>query len=195
VAVWVGYDNGEGKRRTLGGAETGARVAIPIFRSIIESAWASGVPQTALAGPSREAARQLVALPIDPTTGEVVERGSPRAFMEAFRRDPSGQYNETPYRIVSRYYVDDMRERRYGDQAETNFPFGPWSRDDARTTQGWIGSDGRRYREIPDPDALPPPRRRGFFDELFGIVGPQRPQPREPDVVRRNPYYGRSPYN
>jgi len=31
VAVWVGYDNADGKRRTLGPGETGAKVALPIF--------------------------------------------------------------------------------------------------------------------------------------------------------------------
>src|SRR5262249_54770794 len=31
IAVWVGYDNGNGKRRSLGTTVTGARVALPIF--------------------------------------------------------------------------------------------------------------------------------------------------------------------
>src|SRR5262249_45790072 len=31
VAVWVGYDNSDGKRRTLGGGSTGGHVAVPIF--------------------------------------------------------------------------------------------------------------------------------------------------------------------
>ena len=31
VAVWVGYDNADGKRRTLGGGRTGGSVAVPIF--------------------------------------------------------------------------------------------------------------------------------------------------------------------
>ena len=30
VAVWVGYDNADGKRRTLGGGSTGGAVAVPI---------------------------------------------------------------------------------------------------------------------------------------------------------------------
>ena len=36
VAVWVGYDNSNGKRVSLGSNETGARVALPIFKPIIE---------------------------------------------------------------------------------------------------------------------------------------------------------------
>jgi membrane carboxypeptidase/penicillin-binding protein len=31
VAVWIGYDNADGKRRTLGGGSTGGGVAVPIF--------------------------------------------------------------------------------------------------------------------------------------------------------------------
>jgi len=31
VAVWIGYDNADGKRRTLGGGSTGGSVAVPIF--------------------------------------------------------------------------------------------------------------------------------------------------------------------
>ena len=31
IAVWVGYDNGDGKRRSLGANATGARVALPIL--------------------------------------------------------------------------------------------------------------------------------------------------------------------
>ena len=34
IAVWVGYDNGNGKRRSLGTNATGARVALPIFEPI-----------------------------------------------------------------------------------------------------------------------------------------------------------------
>src|SRR5262249_28009838 len=59
VAVWVGYDNAKG-RRTLGGGATGGHVAVPIFRQIIEAAWADYAPKTALAPPSAEARRHLV---------------------------------------------------------------------------------------------------------------------------------------
>src|SRR5215212_6849164 len=40
VVVWVGHDNADGKRRTLGRGQTGAKVAAPIFASIVEAAWA-----------------------------------------------------------------------------------------------------------------------------------------------------------
>ena len=55
VAVWVGYDNADGKRRTLGGGQTGASVAIPIFEPIIEAVWAQYAPKTPLNPPSAEA--------------------------------------------------------------------------------------------------------------------------------------------
>ena len=65
VAVWVGYDNADGKRHTLGGGQTGASVAIPIFEPIIQAAWAYHSPRTALAPPSPEAKRDLVAVRSD----------------------------------------------------------------------------------------------------------------------------------
>jgi membrane peptidoglycan carboxypeptidase len=74
VAVWVGYDNANG-RRTLGGGSTGGHTAVPIFRPIIEASWKYVARQAALAPPSAEAKRQLVMLPIDLATGTRVERG------------------------------------------------------------------------------------------------------------------------
>ena len=59
VAVWLGYDNATGKRRTLGGGATGGGVAVPIFEPIIQAVWANVAPKTALAPPSPEAKRQL----------------------------------------------------------------------------------------------------------------------------------------
>ena len=53
IAVWVGYDNGDGKRRSLGSTATGARVALPIFEPILQTVWAQGIaPKAPLAGPS-----------------------------------------------------------------------------------------------------------------------------------------------
>ena len=40
IAVWVGYDNGDGKRRSLGTSASGARVALPIFEPILQAIWA-----------------------------------------------------------------------------------------------------------------------------------------------------------
>ena len=99
VAVWVGYDNADGKRRTLGGGQTGASVAIPIFEPIIQAVWAHYAPKTALSPPSPEAKRMLVARPIDLNSGDAVGSGG-RGFVEYFRRDGA-----VP-RLVSRGEVD-----------------------------------------------------------------------------------------
>jgi penicillin-binding protein 1A len=61
VAVWVGYDNADGARRSLGDA-TGNRVAAPIFGAIMQAVWATYASRTALAPPSKEMKLQLAAL-------------------------------------------------------------------------------------------------------------------------------------
>ena len=63
VAVWVGYDNADGKRRTLGEGATGGGTAVPIFEPIMQAVWAHVAPRTALAPPSPEARRQLSCKP------------------------------------------------------------------------------------------------------------------------------------
>ena len=99
VAVWVGYDNGNGKRRSLGPSEDGARVALPIFQPIIEAVWADHVaPKTPLSGPSPEARRELVDIPIDYMTGNRVNGGN---FIEHFRRGADGQVADTQFQLVS----------------------------------------------------------------------------------------------
>jgi penicillin-binding protein 1A len=100
VAVWVGYDNADGQRRTLGTGETGANVAIPIFEPIIQAVWANYASRTTLNPPSEEARRHLVDVPIDVESGQKLAR-SRDAFMEHFHRDSDGNVNDTRYRLVS----------------------------------------------------------------------------------------------
>ena len=70
IAVWVGYDNGDGKRRSLGSTETGARLALPIFEPIINAVWSENIaPKAPLSGPSPEAQAHLIDLPIDFASG------------------------------------------------------------------------------------------------------------------------------
>jgi membrane carboxypeptidase/penicillin-binding protein len=126
VAVWVGFDNADHKRRSLGANATGARVALPIFQPIIEAVWAQHIaPKTLLSGPSPEARRMLVDAPIDYMTGNRVAAGG---FIEHFRRDANGQVEDTQYQLASRdgYYYE-------GDQWGNNGYFwggynrgGPW---------------------------------------------------------------------
>jgi len=61
------------RRRSLGSNATGARVALPIFQPIMEAIWAEHIaPKTPLAGPSPEARRELVDVPIDYVSGDRV---------------------------------------------------------------------------------------------------------------------------
>ena len=100
VAVWVGYDNSDGKRRSLGSNETGANVALPIFEPIIEAIWAEKIaPKSVLSGPSTEAQSKLVDLPIDYESGDRVKAG--HGFIEHFRREADGKVDDTQYQLVS----------------------------------------------------------------------------------------------
>jgi len=109
VGVWVGYDNAEGKRRTLGPGQTGGKVAVPIFEPVMRAVWAHHAPRTALAPPSVEARRHLVAVPINLHTGDPLPGGSPNAFVEYFRLDRSGRVAETQYDLVGREEADALR--------------------------------------------------------------------------------------
>jgi penicillin-binding protein 1A len=153
IAVWVGYDNADGKRRTLGPGQTGAKVAIPIFEPILQAAWASGVPKVALAPPSAAASRQLVDLPIDLRSGDRLTDRSRTAFVEHFRLDPQGRLDETQYRLVpaeqayaSRYPgygygADGDSAGVWGDERQGRGAYAqaPWWRDDPGMQQqpGW----------------------------------------------------------
>ncbi|MCC0806734.1 glycosyl transferase, partial [Methylobacterium sp. W2] len=46
IVVWVGYDNADGTRRTLGRGQTGGHLAVPIAGTILQAAWANGVART-----------------------------------------------------------------------------------------------------------------------------------------------------
>jgi membrane carboxypeptidase/penicillin-binding protein len=110
VAVWVGYDNADGKRRTLGGGATGGHVAVPIFESVILAAWANVAPKTALAPPSPEAKRHLACKSIDLGTGEMQNSGG-KAITECFRVDAKGKVLDTQFQLVSRESVPTKRDR------------------------------------------------------------------------------------
>jgi len=99
VAVWLGYDNAGGKRRTLGGGATGGGVAVPIFEPVMKAVWASGTPRTALAPPSPEARRQLSCRSVE-LDGTPVP-GPRRTITECFRTGRRGIV-DTQYRLVSR---------------------------------------------------------------------------------------------
>jgi membrane carboxypeptidase/penicillin-binding protein len=121
VAVWIGYDNAGGKRRTLGAGASGGGSAVPIFEPVIEAVWATVAPRTALAPPSPEAKRQLSC------TGE-------KTAIECLRVDAKGKIIDTQYRLISHEsaYARDgddrprpRHERSRGDRYERVY----WSRE------------------------------------------------------------------
>ena len=112
IVVWVGYDNAEGTRRTLGQGSTGASVALPIFQTIIRAAWANGVPKVALAPPSREARTFIADVPIDLASGTRLPRGGNHAFVEHFRLDAKGQMVERKTRFVDAEENARLKEAR-----------------------------------------------------------------------------------
>jgi len=205
IAVWVGYDNGDGKRRSLGTTATGARVALPIFKPILDAIWAEHIaPKAPLSGPSREVQRLLVDVPIDYTSGTPLnarantatgigglfgafagnaEPPAPPAgggsFIEHFRRDADGKPEDTQYQIVS-------REDAYAVRTDPNTDQGSYYGG-----QGGYGSDGRwttgrtyypNQGWSPAPPPPPQPVARGLFQPWGGQNGGQQPAPqRGPD--------------
>ena len=154
VAVWVGYDNDKGKRRSLGPSEDGARVALPIFEPIIEAVWADGVaPKAQLAGPSPEARRELVDIPIDYVSGNRMNGGN---FIEHFRRSADGQVADTQYQLVSQ---DDA----YAYQGGESNPF--WGGASDYSGRSYYPNQG--WQPLP-PQAPPRPPSGG----LFGLFRP-----------------------
>ena len=179
IAVWVGYDNGDGKRRSLGGNATGARVALPIFEPIIQAVWAQGIaPKAPLNGPSPEAKRHLVDLPIDYMCGNRINGGGGQAFVEHFRLEIDGQVNETQYQLVSREDPNASRNpepetdpgwgrwggRNAGPEAEQGW--GAWGGGRNAEPQaeqgfgawGWGGREGRSYDSPQSQQSLQPPQ-------------------------------------
>jgi penicillin-binding protein 1A len=151
VAVWVGYDNGDGKRRSLGSTETGARLALPIFKPIINAIWSENIaPKALLSGPSPEAQAHLMDLPIDYVSGQRVTRGG---FIEHFRLGEDGRFDETQYQLVSR---GGYASRYQGSETT-----------DTGDSWGWRGnmgySGGRSYYPWQRQSPPAPPVARGLF--------------------------------
>jgi penicillin-binding protein 1A len=125
VAVWVGYDNADGKRRTLGGGATGGHVAVPIFEPVIQAVWAHVAPKTALAPPSIEAKRQLACRSMD-VDFRATQRGS--GIDECFRIDRRGKVIDTRNQLIARETPDARRHQE--DDATPGRGNKLWSRDD-----------------------------------------------------------------
>jgi penicillin-binding protein 1A len=113
VAVWIGYDNADGKRRTLGSGATGGHVAVPIFEPVIEAVWTNVAPRTALAPPSPEAKRHLACTSVGLDSGKI-QSGRGKVASECFRVDAKGRILDTQYRLIAR---DSAHTRRDGDES------------------------------------------------------------------------------
>jgi membrane carboxypeptidase/penicillin-binding protein len=190
VAVWVGYDNADGKRRTLGGGQTGASVAIPIFEPIIQAVWAQYAPKTPLNPPSAEAKRDLVARTINLASGDVVAGANGKGFVEYFRRDRSGEPYDTQYQLVSR---DEAYTTRDDDQVQQgSLPFDPWRAPTSAPSQGFNPFQG--FFGSQQPQSQQPQRRDAYGQPQQGY-NPQQgyyanPQPAQP---QRRDAYGQPP--
>ncbi len=155
VAVWLGYDNSAGKRRTLGGGATGGHVAVPIFESVMPAVWAHVAPKAALAPPSAEAKRQLACTAVNVDAGQV-QRAAGRAVTECFRIDGTGHVVDTQYQLVSRdegYYRDGGY---YGVAPNPNpfFGYNPYY-DQRGASPGYYDNYGR-YVPAPREAGRPP---------------------------------------
>jgi len=183
VAVWVGYDNADGKRRTLGGGSTGASVAIPIFEPIIQAVWAGYAPKTPLSPPSAEARKDLVARPINLASGDVVGRSSTggNGFIEYFRSNGRGEPYDTQYRLVTRDEVESAREEREAASNPDYMPydgnrFDPWGRPYYSQSPGYYGQSPGYYGQ-PQPQ---PPARRDASGQYGRQPAPPPPPPSNP---------------
>jgi penicillin-binding protein 1A len=191
IGVWVGYDNSDGRRRTLGGGQTGGRVAVPIFEQIVQATWAQYARQAPLNPPSPEAKKELIALPIDLASGNRVSDRRQQAFTEYFRLH-NGQMEDTQYNIVSEGEVatpDSGYAGGYGDGGRVYYPNGfPGSRSYYPNYGGGLGSffglfgGGSTYYQQQRP-IYPPaaqPNYGGQFGELRSRSSSRRADPYYP---------------
>ena len=174
VAVWLGYDNADGKRRTLGGGATGGHVAVPIFEPVIQAVWSNVAPKAALAPPSPEAKRHLACKSIDLESGEMQVSGG-RAITECFRIDRNGQILDTQYQLVAR---GDAYSHGSYSVAPNPYGYGGYEQ---RGAYYYYDNNGRY---VPAPrDAWRPP---GQY--YYGQFGPYGRDPRFQAQPPRDPY-------
>jgi penicillin-binding protein 1A len=188
VAVWVGYDNGDGKRRSLGTNATGARVALPIFQPILEAVWADGIaPKAPLNGPSHEAQLHLIDLPIDYASGNRIAGGGRGSFIEHFHLGADGRFNETQYQLIpqedasgSALASGSAQESQGGSQPRSQGYWASAPREDDRFVNGRSFYPGQgpqpNYPGQPPPPNYPgqgpqsrgaQPMARGFFGSFW----------------------------
>ena len=133
VAVWIGYDNADNRRRTLGGGATGGGIAVPIFEPVIRAAWADIGARTALAPPSAEAKRHLSCTSIDLDSGEIREQRG-RGITECFRVDRKGKI------IDARGRLEAGESQEGGNEQLTRHRARTYAREQAQPAPGPFGA-------------------------------------------------------
>ncbi|MGA7487916.1 MAG: transglycosylase domain-containing protein [Xanthobacteraceae bacterium] len=195
VAVWVGYDNAAGKRRTLGGGATGGHVAVPIFEPVIQAVWANAASRTALAPPSAEAKRQLACKSIDLESGEAPAGGG-RVITECFRTDRYGRVLDTQYQLVSREDAYGVRETQgyygvapnpgyngyyYGNGGRYYYENGRYYYYDNNGRHYYYDNNSGRYAPVPREGVRP-------GGQYYGQSAPYGRDPRYQAPPPRDPY-------
>jgi membrane carboxypeptidase/penicillin-binding protein len=127
VAVWLGYDNADGQRRTLGSGSTGGAVAVPIFERIVQAVWAHVASKDPLAPPSPEARQRLSCKSSTDVVGSAGRRRQGgETTGECLRVDEHGRVLDTRYRLVSRESErrdrDELVIREKGEPVEKSEP-------------------------------------------------------------------------
>src|SRR5215510_3175875 len=175
VAIWVGYDNADGRRRTLGSGQTGGSLAVPIFEPIIQAVWEHYAPRSLLAPPSPEAMRLLVS---ERSERRSRDRSSDGALVEYIRRDARGRPVDARNALTSRGESEasasadrspPVRSRRQAPVAPSAPPDQPgwgWGGPWGGGWGGWGGNDRRdaSRRDYPAEGRRPPP---SFFFRDF----------------------------
>ena len=149
VAVWVGYDNGDGQRRTLGDGQTGNGVAVPIFENIMQASWSNLQPRAVLRPPSDQARRRLTDLPIDPGSGARVRKGR-GGFVEHFHLNEHGKLDDARSAQAS----TDARRKARGNESRTTDTTGTR----AATARAAPSRPARRSAQ-----SQPAPPQQGWF--------------------------------
>jgi membrane carboxypeptidase/penicillin-binding protein len=170
VAVWVGYDNADGRRRTLGSGQTGASVALPIFEPIMQAVWAYHAPRALLDPPSPAARGLLVS-----SGGDGGRRGNQAEYL---RRDAKGKAVDARYALISRREggeanASTTRSRRQNSgpapaeaavvPQRSPWDWGAWGsrQPDPSRWNDW------RDRSYNGPRSSPYERRAPFFQQPF----------------------------
>jgi membrane carboxypeptidase/penicillin-binding protein len=171
VVVWVGYDNADGRRRTLGSGQTGASVALPIFEPIMQAVWAYHAPKALLDLPSPDAMHLLVSSGADGR-----RRGDQTEYL---RRDAKGRAVDARYALISRREGGEAtsRSRRQNSgstpaEAQVQVDRSPWGWD------GW----GPRQRDT------------GRWNDWRDRASMGRERDMERNDGRSSPYERRSPF-